>query len=547
MTLSLRRICRFSVHFLLILLLFSSTSLSASIAEGYKGAVSSAESHATKAGLEVLQEGGNAIDASIAVAFALAVTHPSAGNIGGGGFLVYRAADGSTNSIDYREKAPSESTHNMYLDESGSLNKKSLIGGLAAGIPGTVAGMAMAHEKYGSLPWKRLLAPAIRLAEEGHHIDSWHAKTMRHAMEKMQKIGAYESAQHYRKADGSPYEEGDLWVQGELANTLRMIAEKGPESFYRGAFAKKLAKGVRSLGGIWTYEDLKNYNAVERIPLVIQYRGHEITTMPPPSAGGVVMGQILTICEFLNAHNYSWTTPHAVHLYVEAARWSYVDRNTKLGDPDFINNPLEKLMSRSYLQNRAQKINRYHATKSTEIADESASQKESEQTTHFSVVDSEGNAVSNTYTLNTGFGAKVVVPGTGILLNNEMDDFAAKPGEANRYGLVQGENNSIAPNKRMLSSMTPSIVTKDNKLRAVVGSPGGSTITTTVVQIIRHLIDHQLSLEEAILAPRIHHQWLPDTIYVEKEVSEDMRIGLQAMGHEITERKAIGHANCIEV
>lgn len=517
------------------------------IALGTQGAVTSAQPDASRVGLEILQAGGNAVDAAVAVAFALAVTHPSAGNIGGGGFMVVRMADGTMAAIDYREEAPGKASRDMYLDDKGEPTGESLVGAKAAGIPGTVSGMALAHEKFGSMEWERLLAPAIELAQEGHVVDSWHAEDIARGVDRMKTAGLLNSMPYYTKGDGTPYAEGDRWVQPELAETLSMIATKGPRSFYEGEFAKAMADAVREAGGIWQASDLAKYRAKEREPLVFPYRGREIITMPPPSAGGVVLRQILAASELLDLEAMPWRSVEEAHYFVEICKRTYADRNLLLGDPDFVDLPMKRLLDVSYVDERVADISAERATPSEEIkAGIELGKEESHQTTHFSVVDAEGNAVSNTYTLNLGFGSRFVAPG-GVLLNNEMDDFAVKPGTANVFGLVQGEQNAIEPGKRMLSSMTPTIVVEDGELRAIVGTPGGPTITTTVAQIIRALIDYGLDMGEAVEATRIHHQWLPDMIWSEDRMDEELAEGLRALGHELRMRGGIGAANSIEV
>jgi gamma-glutamyltranspeptidase/glutathione hydrolase len=516
-------------------------------AVGVHGAVSSAEAHASEVGLAILKRGGNAVDAAIAVGFALAVTHPSAGNLGGGGFMVVRMADGQTGAFDYREVAPGAATRDMYLDAKGNPTRASVDGAKAAGIPGTVAGLALAHERFGTIAWAELVAPAIKLAREGHVLDSFHAEDLGNGVERMMKLPGNEaSAALYRKSDGGAFVAGDRWVQPALASTLEKVAA-GPRNFYEGPLAKTLAAGVRGLGGIWTEEDLKGYRAIARDPVVFTYRGVEVITMPPPSAGGVVLRQLLAASEILEIHKYPWHSVDEIHLYVEAARRTYADRNFLLGDPAFVEVPMAKLLDATYLRERLADVDLAKATPSARVKAGMSQGKESIQTTHYSVVDEAGNAVSQTYTLNTSFGAKVVVPGTGVLLNNEMDDFAVKPGTPNTYGLVQGEQNKIVAGKRMLSSMTPTILAKDGQLRAVVGTPGGSTISTTVTQIVRALLDYGVTLDVAVKAPRVHHQWQPDRIIAEPTLEPATVAGLKARGHEMAEWGSIGHANCIEV
>ncbi|WAS89632.1 gamma-glutamyltransferase [Nannocystis punicea] len=513
---------------------------------GIHGAVTSAERNASEVGVAILKKGGNAVDAAVAVGLALAVTHPSAGNLGGGGFMVIRMADGRTAAIDYREVAPAAATPNMFLDAKGNPTRESVEGPKAAGIPGTVAGLALAHEQFGSLPWRDLVLPAVALARDGHELDSFHAEDLTTGSERMLKLNYKDAAAIYRRPTGEPFVVGDVWKQPDLARTLETIAEQGPRAFYEGPLAEKLAREVKALGGIWTAEDLKSYRAIARTPITFKYRDHEVITMPPPSGGGVVLRQLLAAREILKIYEKPWLSVDELHLYVESARRTYADRNFLLGDPAFVKIPLEQLTDPTYLQARLADIDPNKATPSSKIA-AGIGTKTSMQTTHYSVVDVLGNAVANTYTLNTGFGAKVVVPGTGVLLNNEMDDFSVKPGSPNTFGLVQGEQNKIEPGKRMLSSMSPTILVKDGKLRAVVGTPGGSTISTTVTQIVRALIDYGATIDQAVKAPRVHHQWMPDRIVTEPTLDPATIEGLKAKGHTIAEWPSIGHANSIEV
>ncbi|MCY1063418.1 gamma-glutamyltransferase [Nannocystis sp. RBIL2] len=515
-------------------------------AVGIHGAVTSAERHASEVGVAILKKGGNAVDAAVAVGLALAVTHPSAGNLGGGGFMVIRMADGRTAAIDYREVAPAAATPTMYLDAKGNPTRESVEGPKAAGIPGTVAGLALAHEQFGSLPWRDLVLPAVALARDGHELDSFHAEDLTTGSERMLKLGYKDAAAIYRRPSGETFVTGDVWKQPDLARTLETIADQGPRAFYEGPLADKLAREVKALGGIWSADDLKAYRAVAREPITFKYRDHDVITMPPPSGGGVVLRQLLAAREILKIYEKPWLSVDELHLYVESARRTYADRNFLLGDPAFVKIPLAQLTDPSYLQSRLADIDPNKATPSSKIA-AGIGTKTSMQTTHYSVVDVLGNAVANTYTLNTGFGAKVVVPGTGVLLNNEMDDFSVKPGSPNTFGLVQGEQNKIEPGKRMLSSMSPTILVKDGKLRAVVGTPGGSTISTTVTQIVRALIDYGATIDQAVKAPRVHHQWMPDRIVTEPTLDPATVEGLKAKGHTIAEWPSIGHANSIEV
>jgi gamma-glutamyltranspeptidase / glutathione hydrolase len=529
------------------------------VAVGRQGAVSSAEAAASDIGIAVLKKGGNAVDAAVAVGFALGVTHPTAGNIGGGGFMVIRLPSGEVAAIDYREVAPGAASRDMYLDAKGDVSDKGRVGPLAAGIPGVVAGLAHAHQKYGKLPWAEVIKPSITLARDGHALDSFHAKDMEWVAGSIAKyaeaagkanaaLGAAlkATAATFAKPDGSAYQMGDTWRQPDLATTLELIAASGPDAFYKGAFADRMAARVREMGGIWTSADLASYRAVQREPIIFEYRGHQVVTMPPPSAGGIVLRQILAASEALSLDRLPWDSVERIHYYVEALRRTYADRNHLVGDPAFVNIPLKQLLDVGYIGKRLANIDPKHATPSSEVG-AGVQLKESEHTTHFSVVDGSGVAVANTYTLNGGFGAKLIVPGTGVILNNEMDDFTSKVGAPNMFGLVQGPQNAIQPGKRMLSSMTPTIITKGGNLRAVVGSPGGPTITTTVAQIVMQLIDHGRSLEQAVSATRAHHQWLPDQIWHEDSLPKETADALVAMGHKLQSRSRIGHANCIEI
>lgn len=520
------------------------------VAVGTHAAVSSAEPHASAAALAVLHAGGNAVDAAITLAFALAVTHPTAGNLGGGGFMLLRTAAGEDVAIDYRETAPEGATRNMYLDSQGQTTDESTVGARAAGIPGTVAGLLLAHERYGSKPWPALVAPAIALARDGHVPDAPHLQSMARAAGQMRSAGFASSAQIYSDPSGAPLGEGQVWKQPELAQTLEEIA-RDPHSFYSGPLAARLVTQMRAAGGIWTLHDLAAYHALARQPIHFAYRGHEIITMPPPSGGGIVMRQILFASEQLDMARAPYRSPLSVHLYIEATRRAYADRNAWLGDPAFVSVPVAGLLDPAYITTRMRDIDSQHATASSTIAagEPKLAQHESHETTHFSVVDERGAAVSNTYTLNTSFGAKLVLAGTGILLNDEMDDFASNPGKPNAYGLVQGEANKIEPGKRMLSSMTPTLILKDGRLRAVLGTPGGPTITTTVVQLVRALLDYGVTLDVAVRAPRVHHQWLPDKVMVEPEVEPALVEGLRALGHEVMPSPFghFGHADTIEV
>jgi gamma-glutamyltranspeptidase / glutathione hydrolase len=531
------------------------------VATGQHGAVTSAEKHATAIGRAILEKGGNAVDAAVAVGFALSVTHPTAGNIGGGGFMVVELPDGRATTFDFRETAPGKASRDMYLDKDGKPTQDSRLGPRAAGIPGDVAGFALAHKKLGSLPWKDVVMPAVELAREGHDIDSFHADDMKWGAEEMQSYlekleaapdknpaliaGLKEALALVHRPDGSPLRAGDRVTQPALAATLETIAQGGGAAFYRGPLAKKMATEVEKMGGLWTAADLAHYRAIERKPIVFEYRGHRIITMPPPSAGGVTLRQIFAASEALGLYAMPWDSPDRIHLYIEALRRVYADRNLLIADPGFIDVPMKTLLDPTYTAKRMAGVDKQHATPSSEVG-AGVELKEKPQTTHFSIVDGKGMAVATTFTLNGGFGARVIIPGTGVLLNNEMDDFTAKVGAPNMFGLVQGPQNSIAPGKRMVSSMTPTIVTKDGKLRAVCGSPGGPTITTTVAQILLQLIDHDRPIDQAIAAPRIHHQWLPDIVFHEDNLDPAIAKALAARGHVLKSRGHIGHANCIE-
>ncbi len=516
------------------------------LALGTQGAVASQERNASAIGIDVLKRGGNAVDAAIAVAFALAVTHPSAGNIGGGGFMVIHMADGRTAAIDYRETAPSKASRDMYLDARGKPTDASLLGPKAAGIPGSVAGMALAHKRFGSLPFRELVLPAARLAKDGVRLDPSHAEGLARARKRMRDAGLHKSASFYEPSAKRAYRAGEIWKQPQLAKTLEAIASGGADAFYRGPLAQQMADQVSAAGGLWRAQDLANYKAVERKPIRFDYRGHTIIAMPPPSAGGIVLRQILAASEIFNLAAKPYRHPSSVHFYVEATRRAYADRNGLLGDPDVVSIP-SKLLELDYIRSRLSDIDPKRATPSSEVKPGKLPKRASEQTTHFSVIDGHGNAVANTTTLNTGFGSKFVIPAAGVLLNNEMDDFSVKPGSANVYGLVQSEPNAIAPNKRMLSSMTPTIVLRDKQVRAVLGSPGGPTISTTVAQLLMALLDHDERIDAAVAAPRIHHQWLPDQIYVERTVAPSLITALRSRGHRVKKRGSIGNANCIEV
>ncbi|KGF70612.1 gamma-glutamyltranspeptidase [Hoeflea sp. BAL378] len=510
--------------------------------------VSVQEKVAAEVGLQVLKDGGNAVDAGVAVALALAVTLPRAGNLGGGGFmLVHDAKSGETKAIDYREMAPASATRDMYLDAEGNADSTlSRYHGLAVGVPGTVAGMQMALETYGTMTLAQAAAPAIRLAEEGITVTADLADSLK-ALEKRLKAWPA-SAEIFYKPDGGFYEPGDVLRQPDLAATLKKIAELGPDGFYKGAVAEAIVASVKDAGGSISLEDLAGYKAVIREPVRGSYRGYDIVSMPPPSSGGVHIIEILNVLEdypigFLG-HNSSET----IHLMAEAMKRAYADRSEYLGDPDFNDVPVAALTSKAYAAKIREGISLNRATPSASIKPGDLAPYESDQTTHFSIVDKDGNAVSNTYTLNFSYGSGITAKGAGVLLNNEMDDFSAKPGVPNAYGLIGGEANAVAPAKRPLSSMSPTIVLKDGKPYLVTGSPGGSRIITTTLQMISNMIDHKMNVAEATHASRIHHQWLPDEIRVEDGgLSRDTVAALEAKGHTIAVGSVMGSTQSIHV
>jgi len=499
---------------------------------------------ASEIGVGVLRGGGNAIDAAVAVAFALEVVHPQAGNIGGGGFLVYRAADGRAYTLDFRETAPAAATRNMYLDAAGNLTGRSVTGGLAVGVPGSVAGLWEMHRRFGRLPWRDLVAPAIALALNGTVVDSARAAVLNDSAnrERLSRFAASVAA-YFR--DGRPLQAGDTLRQPDLARTLQLIADSGADAFYRGSIAAAIVDEMRRTGGIITRADLAGYRAKWRAPVETTYRGWHVIGMPPPSSGGVTIAEILNILE-ASGPLPPFGSAALMHLEIEAMRRAFADRNRWLGDPDFVAMPLARLTSKRYAAQLARGIRPDRATPSAEMP----AIVEGRHTTHFSIVDPEGNAVSITTTLNDDFGSAVTVAGAGFLLNDEMDDFASKPGAPNLYGLVQGEANAIQPGKRMLSAMAPTIVLDPaGRLALVTGSPGGPRIITAVEQVLSNIIDQHMTLAQAVAAPRIHHQDLPDSIMWEfGGVGPDQRRVLEAMGYAFRDRPlVIGDVNSVFV
>lgn len=515
------------------------------------GMVVTTDELASQVGVDVLRAGGNAVDAAVAVSFALAVVNPEAGNIGGGGFMMVRLADGSVAALDYREKAPLAATRDMYLDEAGNLTDRSVVGHLASGVPGTVMGLWEAHQRHGSLPWAELVAPAVELAE-GFPVRPRFLNSLEADM--VEALSAFpSSAAQFLPRDGAPPLVGDTLRQPDLAATLSRIRDQGPDGFYAGETADLIVAEMERGGGIITHQDLAEYRAAWREPVAFPYRGHTVYSMPPSSSGGVTMAEAARILEGYDLPSLAWDGTERVHLLAEAWRRAYADRNHYLGDSDFVEMPLETLTSAGYAAFRREGISLEAATPSTRVepgveafrgqaaAEPTGGDDEGEHTTHFSIVDAEGNAVSVTTTINSWYGSKVTVAGAGFVLNNEMDDFSAKPGTPNQFGLVQGENNAIEPGKRMLSAMSPAIVLgPDGALRMVTGTPGGSTIITTVLQTISNVVDYGMDVSRAVLAPRVHHQHLPDQIYYEAGgLSPEVVAALEALGHTVVERGGV--------
>jgi gamma-glutamyltranspeptidase/glutathione hydrolase len=495
---------------------------------------------ASAVGREILERGGNAVDAAVAVGFALAVVHPEAGNLGGGGFMLIRQADGTVSALDYREMAPGAASRDMYLDADGNPGDKSLTGALASGVPGAVAGLAEAHHKFGRLPWHDVVEPAIRLASEGFEVDGYRNRSIRGDSA---RLVLFDASRASFLPGGAPPVVGTTMRQPDLAGTLLRIQDSGAAGFYHGLTADLIVAEMQRGGGIITLADLAAYQAHWRTPITISYRGHTIYSMPPASSGGVTMAEILNILEGFGPLP-PFGSPELLHLEAEAMRRAFTDRNTTLGDPDFVEMPLTRLLSKAYADSLRAQIDRQHASKTAAFDPRIRS---GSSTTHYSVVDAEGNAVSCTTTLNDSYGSAETVAGAGFLLNDEMDDFAAAPGKPNMYGLVQGEANAIAPGKRMLSAMTPSLVLDpQGKLLMVVGTPGGPRIITMVYHVISNVIDHHMSLADAVAAPRMHHQALPDSIRVERDGFLPASLDrLTAMGHGVSVQGRWGDVEAI--
>jgi gamma-glutamyltranspeptidase / glutathione hydrolase len=501
---------------------------------GAHGMVASVSRIASAVGLDVLEHGGNAVDAGVAVGLALSVTYPFAGNLGGGGFMMIRMADGRVAAIDYREEAPAGASHDMYVGKDGELVPRlSTSGYLASGVPGTVAGLSLALSKFGTIPWAEVIEPARKLAADGFPVSYALAGSLEHS----RAVGAFPEGKRIFQRNGEFYKEGEILKQPELAATLQRLKTRGAREFYEGDTAHMIAEDMRDHGGLITLDDLKNYKAVDRTPVQGTYRGYDIISMPPPSSGGIALIEMLNILEHFDLASMGYNSSDDYHLVVEAMRRAFADRAEFLGDPDFVKVPWSGLISKKYADQLAKTIEPHRATASSAVGHGDPAPYESNETTQFTVVDAAGNAVSNTYTLNGGYGSGVVVKGAGFFLNNEMDDFAAKPGVPNMYGLIQGEANSVAPRKRPLSAMTPTFVVKDGKLYIATGSPGGPTIINTVLQVITNVIDHHMNIQQAVDAPRIHHQWLPDEIrYEPLGMPDDARKALEAMGYHFAQR-----------
>ena len=517
-------------------------------AVGYNGMVVSSNKYASDIGIEILKKGGNAIDAAIGVSFALAVVHPGAGNIGGGGFMVIRSANGQVTTIDFREKAPSAAFKDMFLDDSlNVIPGKSWSTSLATGVPGSVSGMWLAHQKFGSVNWADIVRPSIKLAQYGFNLDPLNCSYLNSDYYKDFLSNDIESKNIFTK--NKPFKIGEIFYQTDLANTLRRIAFSGEKGFYEGETAKNIIKCMKRTGGIITEDDLRNYQAIERKPIQFEYKGYKIHSMPPPSSGGIALAGILNQLENIDLQSIPYHSADYIHYLVESERNVYADRSVFLGDSDFNHIAIDELISDDYSKVRWSEIDLIDARTSDSVKEGELNYFESEETTHYSVVDKWGNAVSVTTTVNGWFGNGIVVDNSGFLLNNEMDDFSSKPGHPNKYGLIGNELNSIAPNKRMLSSMAPTIVENpDGDLFLVVGSPGGSTIITTVAQIILNIIDQNMSIKDAVEQSRFHHQWLPDVVYFEPlNFSKETLEALKDKGHNVAFRKSIGEANCIKI
>ncbi|EOF8204694.1 gamma-glutamyltransferase [Yersinia enterocolitica] len=514
--------------------------------EAKNGMVVTSQYLASQVGTDILKMGGNAVDAAVAVGYAQAVVNPCCGNIGGGGFMTIHLADGTDTFINFRETAPAAASTDMYLDKEGKVTKDaSLYGYLAAGVPGTVLGMDSAQKKYGKLTRQQVMAPAIKLAREGFVLTRADTDILDTTVKRFRQ--APESARIFLRKNGEALQPGDRLIQADLADTLTAISEKGPDAFYQGKIPQSVEAAAKKGGGILTTADFANYKITETAPITCSYRGYKFVSSPPPSSGGVTLCETLNVLEGYDLKSMGFNSAAYIHTLTEAMRHAYMDRNTFLGDPEFVKNPIDRLLSKSYAADIRKQIVANKATPSVEVQP-GMQPHEKPETTHYSIVDHDGNAVSTTYTVNGRFGAVVIAPGTGFFLNDEMDDFTVKVGEQNLYGLVQGATNSIAPGKRPLSSMSPTLVTKDGKTFMVLGSPGGSRIITITLQTALNVIDHGMAPQEAVDAPRIHHQWLPDEVYYEQRgVSADSLNLLKTMGYKMVEQNPWGAAELILV
>jgi gamma-glutamyltranspeptidase/glutathione hydrolase len=529
-------------YFLLLLLSFSvfSQNTQKPLIEGKQGMVVSTHPAASEIGLAILKKGGNAIDAAVAVNFALAVCHPSAGNIGGGGFLVYRDKSGNVKALDYREKAPSAASRDMYLDANGNIIPgKSMTGIFSVGVPGTVAGMQEMHDKLGKLPWSELVKPAVELASKGLLLTEKEARGLNRQRSEFLKENPGKT--YLLSTEGKEWKQGDLLVQSDLAATLERIMTKKANGFYKGKTARFIVKEMQAQNGLISKKDLKNYQSVWRTPIKSKYKNYQIIGMPPPSSGGVALAQLLQMVAPYSLNKWGPSSDSTIQVMVEAERRVYADRSKWLGDPDFVKVPVNELIDPAYITKRMSSLNFAQATLSSSIQAGTFPSYESPETTHYSIVDGEGNAVSITTTLNNSYGSKVFVGGAGFLLNDEMDDFSAKAGSPNLYGLIGSKANEIQPNKRMLSSMTPTIVEENGQLKMVVGTPGGSTIITSVFQVVLNTLEMGMNMQQAVEYPRFHHQWLPEKITAEpKRFSEEQQIRLQTKGYTFSPVSAIG-------
>ncbi len=539
---------KFSIFYILLIPLFIVFSCNeANRSTFYKnGMVSSAHPIASKIGIDILKQGGNAFDAAIAVHFALSVVYPNAGNIGGGGFLVYRLDNGDVGTLDFREKAPEKSYRDMYIDNVDGEpivdDKRSKIGHLASGGPGSVDGMVKIYEKFGTINWDELIDPSINVARNGFMVTKKQARGLNNVKESLLSANDH-SLSFVKETD---WEEGNLLVQENLALTLEEIKSSKRDGFYKGKVAQLIINEMNSGTGIISQTDLDNYSSIWRDPIIGYFKNHKIISMGPPSSGGIALVQLLNGAEQLETKKYNHNSLEYINTITEIESRVYADRATHLGDPDYYNVPQESLLNKDYLFNRFNEIKSTIKTPSSEIKEGSFDINESNETTHFSIVDKFGNAVSITTTINGAYGSKVVVEGAGFLLNNEMDDFSVKPGYPNMFGLVGGEANAIEPNKRMLSSMTPTIIEKDNNLYMVLGTPGGSTIITSVFQTILNVIDYGMGMQEAVDSKKFHHQWLPDVLVVEeKTLSDELNKELTSIGHKVVNRSSLGRMDCI--